>query len=341
MKKTKRFLAAALGLAVGLVGLTACGGGAPDTDEEAVNLLAISGPEAVGAVEADYFLLAEPAVTAQSKKGFSISGDIQALYGGEQGYPQAVLIAKKDLIGHEFLDAFTAKVESAAEWLKTASATDIVDAIGAHMDDSGTATTLKAPMLSADVVSRCGVRFTYANTCQTEVVDFLTQMRTVNENATAIPENAFFWSGEKGTEQGDLGEITVCMPDGAPALALAQLLFEDTEDDGITYKVVSPSLISSKVTYNDMDKNADLCVLPVTAASKLLGGGENYEMLGVVTHGNLYLISKDGEQIDAENIGSLKGKTVGVLQINQVPGLTFKTVLKMYGVEYKEISNLS
>jgi ABC-type nitrate/sulfonate/bicarbonate transport system substrate-binding protein len=89
-----------------------------------------------------------------------------------------------------------------------------------------------------------------------------------------------------------------------------------------------------------MDKNADVCVLPVTAASKLLGSGEKYEMLGVVTHGNLYLISKDGEQVTAENIEDLKGKTVGVLQINQVPGLTLKTVLKKYGVEYKEITNL-
>lgn len=339
MKKRKGFITVLLAACV--LSLTACGGGSPDADSEAVNLLAISGPEAVGAVEADYFLLAEPAVTAQSKKGYSIAGDIQSLYGGENGYPQAVIVAKKSLISHEFVGAFAERVSGAAEWLKTASATDIVDSVGAHMEDSGTATTLKAPLLSADVVSRCGVRFTYANECQDEVTEFLRETLSVNENATALPDDEFFWNGETGIEKGSLDELTVYMPDGAPALALAQLLYEDTEDDGITYKVVNPSLISSKVTYNDMSKNADVCVLPVTAASKLLGSGENYEMLGVVTHGNLYLISKDGKAITAENIAELKGKTVGVLQINQVPGLTFKTVLKKYDVEYKEISNLS
>ena len=328
----------ALGLAVCLLGLTACGGGAKK-DEDKVNLLAISGPEAVGTVDADYFLLAEPAVTAQSKKGYSISGDIQALYGGENGYPQAVLVAKKGLANHPFVQAFTEKVSLAATWLETAAATDIVAAVNAHMDDSGAETSLKAPLLSADVLSRCGVRFTYASECQNEVTDFLSDMLAVNESATALPSSEFFWDGEV-TGSGDLGEITVCMPDGAPALALAQLLHEDTADDGITYKVVNSSLIASKVTYKDMDENADLCVLPVTAASKLLGSGEKYEMLGVVTHGNLYLISKDGKQVSAESIGDLKGKTVGVLQINQVPGLTFKAVLNKYGLPYSEISNL-
>lgn len=336
MKKSK-FLTAAV-LAVCLTALTACGGG-QDKDENAVNLLAITGPEAVGAVDADYFLLAEPAVTAQNKKGYSIAGDIQALYGGEEGYPQAVIVAKKSLATHEFVGAFVEKVQNAAEWLKTASATDIVNSVSAHMEDSGAATSLKAPMLSAEVISRCGVRFSYATESKNEVTEFLREMMNVNASATAIPEDAFFWNGECAAS-GELDEITVCMPDGAPALALAQLLYEDTEDDGITYKVVNSSLIASKVTYNDMDKNADVCVLPVTAASKLLRSGENYEMLGVVTHGNLYLISKDGEQITAENIEDLKGKTVGVLQINQVPGLTLKVVLKKYGVEYKEITNL-
>ena len=33
-----------------------------------------------------------------------------------------------------------------------------------------------------------------------------------------------------------------------------------------------------------MSKNADLCVLPVNDASKLLGDGAKYKMLGAVTH---------------------------------------------------------
>ena len=123
-------------------------------------------------------------------------------------------------------------------------------------------------------------------------------------------------------------EITIYMPDGAPALALAKLMYEDVEGDGVTYKVVDSSLIASKVTNkNDDAKNADFCIMPVTAASKLLGTGEKYTMLGTVTHGNLYLLSNTDTKIDQTNLSVLIGKKVGVLQINNVPGLTFKTVL--------------
>ena len=136
-------------------------------------------------------------------------------------------------------------------------------------------------------------------------------------------------------------EITIYMPDGAPALALAQLMAEDKEDDGVTYNVVSATMITSKVTNEDNAKNADLCVMPVTAASKLLGNGERYKMLGVVTHGNLYLVAKNGTPLTAENMSALQGKTVGVLQINEVPGLTLKTVLNKYGLTYKETAILN
>ncbi|MBQ8292104.1 MAG: hypothetical protein IJX88_06355 [Clostridia bacterium] len=133
-------------------------------------------------------------------------------------------------------------------------------------------------------------------------------------------------------------DITVYMPDGAPALALAQLMHEDTENDGVTYSVVAPTEIKTKVTYKDMAKNADLCVLPVTAGAKLLGSGENYQMLGAVTRGNLYLLGKTDETFTADTLSGLLGKTVGVLQINEVPGLTFKATLNTLGIAYNELT---
>ncbi len=133
-------------------------------------------------------------------------------------------------------------------------------------------------------------------------------------------------------------DIVVYAPDGAPALALAQLLAEDTAEDGVTYKIAQPTAIASKVTYAEEGKNADLCVLPATAASKLLGSGERYVMLGAVTHGNLYLLGKEGAY-SRENLSELVGKTVGVLQINEVPGLTFKATLQKLGIPYQEWKN--
>ena len=135
-----------------------------------------------------------------------------------------------------------------------------------------------------------------------------------------------------GCKDGKTEDIKVYMPDGAPALALAKLMCEDKEDDGVRYFVVDPKEIKTKVTYTDLDKNADLCVLPLTAATKLLGKGEEYQMLGAVTHGNLYLLGKGTETYDERNISELSGKTVGVLQLNDVPGVVFKTVLQKYGL---------
>ncbi len=131
-------------------------------------------------------------------------------------------------------------------------------------------------------------------------------------------------------------ELTVYMPDGAPALALAGLMAEDTKEDGVSYRVVNPQKIAATITYEQEEKNADLCVLPLTAASKLVGNGERYTLLGTVTHGNLYLISKTEESID--DLTELVGKRVGVLQMKEVPGLTFKTTLQKAGVPFQELT---
>jgi NitT/TauT family transport system substrate-binding protein len=135
------------------------------------------------------------------------------------------------------------------------------------------------------------------------------------------------------------GEVSVYMPDGAPALALAGCMAGDTEDDGITYRVVKSDLIASKVTAKDESANADFCVMPLTAAAKLLGNGDRYAMAGVVTHGNLYMISTDQTPYTAENISALVGKKVGVLQLNNLPGLTFKAILNKYGVAWQVLTN--
>lgn len=165
-------------------------------DENKVNLVALPDAGAVASTEADCFVIAEPAATAQSKNGFAIVGDLQALYGGENGYPQAVLLAKTELVESRgsWLREFAAKVEDSAAWLQTASGSDIVAAVNAHMKDSDMVSSLKAPLLTADVLGRCGVRFAYAADTVEETQAFLRDLITVNPNATSLPTEAFFWS---------------------------------------------------------------------------------------------------------------------------------------------------
>ncbi len=130
-------------------------------------------------------------------------------------------------------------------------------------------------------------------------------------------------------------EVLVVMPDGAPALALAKLMAEDKEEDGVTYRVVDSNAISLSVTGKESAKRADFCVLPLNLASKLLGTGEDYQMLGLVTQGNMYLLSQSGESVST--LADLVGETVGVVQLANVPGLTFKAALNRQNVAWQEL----
>ena len=129
---------------------------------------------------------------------------------------------------------------------------------------------------------------------------------------------------------------TVFAPDGAPALSLCNAIANEPSFD---YRVIGASTVQQKVTGRDPE--ADFCVLPLNLASKLLGSGDTYCMLGTVTNGNLYfLTSGENPALTAENFKSaLAGKKVGCVQLTQVPGLTLQVVLQSYGVPYDIVGN--
>ena len=132
--------------------------------------------------------------------------------------------------------------------------------------------------------------------------------------------------------------MSVYMPDGAPALSMAKMMCAEPDlGKSLDFHVVAANTINSCVTYNDEAQNADLCVLPVNAAAKLLGSGSRYKLLGGVTHGNLYIISSDGTPLTSDNLSDkLAGKRVGVVNLSAVPGLTFKMILNKHRVSYAQ-----
>lgn len=125
-------------------------------------------------------------------------------------------------------------------------------------------------------------------------------------------------------------KLKVYVPDGAPALSVANML---ANDDGAEYRVVDAQTIQTFVTGNS--PQADMCILPVNLAVKLLGDGKTYKLLGTVTHGNLFLLSNGKTSITPDNIADLTGKTVGVVNLAQIPGLTLKLILKNAGLPDK------
>lgn len=157
-------------------------------------------------------------------------------------------------------------------------------------------------------------------------------------------------SGEQETEKGGSTTYTVYAPDGAPALALvnaiaasadsvASLSAAPSATEAFEYHVVDSNLIQTYVT--GANPAADFCILPVNAASKLLGTGEVYQMLGTVTNGNLYFLTTgDNAVLTADTLSTLVGKTVGVVQLANVPGLTLQVVLNQYGVDYTVLDGL-
>lgn len=140
-----------------------------------------------------------------------------------------------------------------------------------------------------------------------------------------------------GCNNSDGGKLKVFAPDGAPALSLCAL--NQTEADGyFDASVVKADTIGSYVSGK---MEADIALIPVNAAVKLLGSGENYKMLGTVTHGNLYLLKKQNGA-DISSVGDLNGlvgKTVGVINLANVPGLTFKVILQDNGVAFNELKD--
>ncbi|MCD8206029.1 MAG: hypothetical protein LUD29_05395 [Clostridia bacterium] len=139
--------------------------------------------------------------------------------------------------------------------------------------------------------------------------------------------------------------IKFYMPDGAPALSAAYLMAGNHDFGGdvkMEYNVVDSSEINSYVSGKNPE--ADVCILPVNAAAQLLGSGETYTLLGTVTHGNLFLVSAaddDNEAVDitSENLDTLIGKDVGVLNLSAVPGMTFEVILNDAGIPFNIVGN--
>jgi ABC-type nitrate/sulfonate/bicarbonate transport system substrate-binding protein len=148
-------------------------------------------------------------------------------------------------------------------------------------------------------------------------------------------------NGEKDESDRTLNGQTINFyaPDGAPALAVAQLMYENNQFGGtINYNIVTSNAITAQVSGNN--PAADVCVLPVTAASKLLGSGQTYKMLGTVTHGNIYIVSVNGDEITSSNAAEkLVGKTVGVVNLAAFPGQMFKLAMSKLNISVNDTEN--
>lgn len=120
-------------------------------------------------------------------------------------------------------------------------------------------------------------------------------------------------------------KFTLACPDGAPAISA----FAISSNENIDTTVYASSDAVGAITALMSAGEVDFAILPINVATKTEKSG--YTMLGVLTHGNLYGISKTETNLE---VNDLKGKKVGTIQIGAVPGFTIKSTLNNNGIQF-------
>ncbi|MCD8201480.1 MAG: hypothetical protein LUD47_05385 [Clostridia bacterium] len=167
-----------------------------ERSDEAVNLYAMSGPGEVLAYGYDYGVVAEPAMSLQVASGNLVQrGSLQELYGGESGYPQAVMVAKNSLIESDptFIDELVAAMKEGSEWL-LADTTDMSVVYKAVEDNlaSGLSPTFTEANLSTTVIENCAINFVDAADCKDEIKTFLDKYTVVNGVEYTLTDGFFY-----------------------------------------------------------------------------------------------------------------------------------------------------
>lgn len=106
------------------------------------------------------------------------------------------------------------------------------------------------------------------------------------------------------TEQKNNKELNIYMPDGAPALAMANVLDEGFTHDNVkaSFNIVSAEIIAQSVS----SSACDLAIMPTTAAATLYNKGTDIKLVSTNIMGNLYIVGTN----ELTSLEALKGKTV-------------------------------
>ena len=336
MKKLISLLISIL-MILSVLGMTACG------EPKQVSLIygtPQSTMQALKSGNVDFALLPEPAATNfETNVGAGTTWyrmSLQELYDGQtKSYPQAVLMVKNDVlegypqlvreVGLEFSDN--------VQWVKENTATAIKQ-INALISDQNKTPSLNAEVITSKVIDNCKIEWQPSQNAKEQVKKYIDNLLSLdiglgNTPATKVDDD-FFYVDNNGSGNAIDRTFTFVAPDGAPALSIAKFI-NDNENfvEGATfnYNVVDAESIASKVG------TTDFVVVPVNLASKLYKA-KQYKMVSVITHGNLYVLSKT-----PSTIADLDGKKVGVAgNEGLVPDLTLKVMLQNNNFNYSKIA---
>ncbi|MCM1533029.1 MAG: hypothetical protein NC099_00050 [Corallococcus sp.] len=124
-------------------------------------------------------------------------------------------------------------------------------------------------------------------------------------------------------------EIKIFLPDGAPALTVANL-FSANQIGGrkVSLTITTGADVQSKT----LNGEADVVVCPTNMAATLYNKGVKYKLATANLFGLLYLVG-NGE---ADDLFDLVGKVVYSIGKNNTPEFVFKKILSSNGIEYAD-----
>lgn len=125
------------------------------------------------------------------------------------------------------------------------------------------------------------------------------------------------------------GQLVCYVPDGAPALSIANIMADKKVGNADVEVVVSTGDdVVAKCTAGE----ADMAVLPTNAAVKICSERDDYQLFSVNVYGVLYIVGT--QQISS--LADLKGKVVHSIGWNNTPEYVFSKVLENAGIAFEK-----
>ena len=246
---------------------------------------------------------------------------------GFDGYPQASLIARGSFAksNTEFIAALGTALAGNAEWLSEEENLDaFVEELSAYNTENagGYQTTLAGKTYTAETIERCNLSYQSAATVKDSVDDYIERL------SGSAPAEGFYYTGTADAEAEADTTVDIYLPDGTPALAVANVFTEGLELAGYTvnFHIVAAGQIG---TIFNTQKDADLAIMPTIGAATVFSKGSDIQLVSTHVFGNLYIAAVNS---DVKSLSDLKGKTVNTTAATTIQLLQY--LLKQNGIEY-------
>lgn len=246
---------------------------------------------------------------------------------GFDGYPQASLIARGSFAksNTEFIAALGTALAENAEWLSKEENLDaFVEALSAYntAHAGGYLTTLAGKTYTAETIERCNLSYQSAASVKESVDDYIERL------SGSAPAEGFYYTGTADAEAEADTTVDIYLPDGTPALAVANVFTEGVELAGYTvnFHIVAAGQIG---TIFNTQKDADLAIMPTIGAATVFSKGSDIQLVSTHVFGNLYIAAVNSE---VKSLSDLKGKTVNTTAATTIQLLQY--LLKQNGIDY-------